>query len=120
MGRHIDDWWDVFWTNWDNGNVKESVEEIMELTHLTRHHVITLLKKTGLMESNEKQLRKKYRMPERVPGCCKYARCPHCGRRMEIERIPFTRPELYDLYCYCGCRVPLPRRFRYNGGDNEG
>jgi hypothetical protein len=53
------------------------------------------------------------RNPEPIPDCVKHSVCPKCGRRrMHIERLPFTNPDLYDVACLCGCRVPIPEGYK--------
>jgi hypothetical protein len=54
--------------------------------------------------------------PEPIPECVRCSECPKCGhKRMHLERIPFTRPDLYDVACICGCRIPLPEGYHGDG-----
>jgi hypothetical protein len=116
MPKHYDPelLFNIFFENWDEEDVKGSIKEIVMITGIGVQTVRKLCEVMGLMEHKEVSGAKKYRDPEPVPESVRWARCPHCGKRLEWERIPFT--QLWDCYCICGYRCPLPKGY---GGEYE-
>lgn len=118
-GNTVDYYWDMFWSNWDGNDRQGSINEIMNVTGLKRNQVLLILYELGFMERQRVvRLRKeKYRTRKRLPSCVRYSLCPKCGKKMAIERVPFTK--YYDLFCISCGRIPLPNTFKYRGNDGE-
>jgi hypothetical protein len=116
MPKHYDPemLFNVFFSNWDEEDVKGSIKEIVMITGIGVQTVRKLCEVMGLMEHKEIGV-KKFRDREPVAECLKWGICPKCGKRLCIERIPFT--DKWDCYCITCSRFPLPDGFKFNGGE---
>jgi hypothetical protein len=62
------------------------------------------------MRANQNALTKvTYRDPEPLPECIRHALCPKCGKKVAIERVPWTTH--WDVFCITCSRVPLPEGY---------
>lgn len=61
---------------------------------------------------------KDWRDPEPVPENVKHCVCV-CGHKLAIERIPDVEGSVYDAFCMCGHRWPLPKGYKPKG-DGHG
>ena len=55
-----------------------------------------------------------YRDARELPGCVRFARCV-CGKILMIERIPDVLGSVWDVFCICGRRYPIPKGYEHDG-----
>ena len=58
----------------------------------------------------------KYHDPRVVPDCVRYSRCV-CGKILMIERVPDVLGSVWDCYCICGRRYPIPKGYAHDSSE---
>jgi hypothetical protein len=60
---------------------------------------------------------KKLKDPEQPQECLRYSICPKCGKRLAIERVPWTKN--WDMFCITCSRFPLPNGYDAGGEEDD-
>lgn len=109
----LEEHWDVIYAWYKEPN---GLQKIMKVTGMSKSTVRKFLADNGLRYGRRSSGDRDFKDPRELPECIRYSICPKCGRKLFIERVPWTQN--WDVVCISCSRLPLPEGF--NGQEEEG